>query len=1226
MNKTKFFSSLLVAVLFATTSVFVSCKDYDDDIKNLQSQIDKKALTSDLDALKQTVATNATSAKSAMEKAVEALTAAQAAQTTASAAVTKAQLDEAITAVKKAAEEEGTKVAASIKAAADAAAAAQKTGDDAAAAAKAAADAAKAAQETADKAVKDAADAAAAALAAQNTANAANTAAGTAQSTANDAKAAAGTAQTTADDALAKAKEALQKIGDLDKTYVTSANLTEQLEALKNQILGGSGEGGEQGSVAAYKAAVEELYKAVTSVELIATYSGTPDGADEAIQFPLGALINSVEGWGKLDFVFGKQKWTDKFGDKEDRFADADQIIEYTEGVDIRAKQALLVRVNPVNATFTKDQVKLIDSKGRNLDEIITIGEPYRFEGLITRGNTTETGLWVIPVSVVENTKLKDFNLITFNEREYYATEEDAKKASADFETEPKEYGRAINYAVAINNTADEAEGRFVASSYDLAAEYIYFTPGSDFNFLLTSKDSEGNTIRMTSKKNGGSIDNNYYYEVANRWTSSIYEFGNKPGIQSYDQYEAHTLLNPEQMWGLSSDADKAGWIIPASAAKKESDKLYNTVNATNDYRYSDNYFTLESVGQKITVSLPETYKEKAEYWYITYDFQANAVESAPSEWEAWQSYKSNIKGIYTMTRGAEDIDLVINAAAAQGDVIGFRVFAVNYDGSLLDPDGKAFYVKVGEIETIKKTLTAEVLALDISKGMTTDSIVNPDKLKREEGVNYGYAELADGAFESLRMYNNVNTQTMSGTNFRNGVTFYWALLQKDKKTVATDWSNVKYLAVGVKGESLKDWLNGSTIELAYFSQVRNDANAPIQYELELKAKKVMPTAANIPEDYKFIWKPDYDPAVKGALDVYAIPTDDALAPVTATVNNAKMVYWQGSTGTLIDEIGDADYEASAVTGERMIEDYVSGEFLTNTAAKKLYNFNIAALPTGLTGSSDLKNYAYQTAWNGAATNVEGDNTVAQVLPAAIGNNYTTKMNFIFKGISATKANNAWTTDYDYPVVAQTFTTAIKNPIDLLTYTTEYTYPVYKLNADGTLYRDANNNLVVESRQTSENIYIKWVTDDLTDGDAVTKVYGISSKQADYLYNTTSTLLGMIKLSSTAANIVLANDAQLLSASTLAGLTTTEKGFQTALYNINNAATTAAEALSFEFTGNVGKYIEPVNAADLTAGFRKKGGANNPTENMEGSIKITGYDCYGKKHEFNFPIVILFDK
>jgi hypothetical protein len=39
MNKTKFFSSLLVAGLLTASSVFVSCKDYDDDIKALQESI-----------------------------------------------------------------------------------------------------------------------------------------------------------------------------------------------------------------------------------------------------------------------------------------------------------------------------------------------------------------------------------------------------------------------------------------------------------------------------------------------------------------------------------------------------------------------------------------------------------------------------------------------------------------------------------------------------------------------------------------------------------------------------------------------------------------------------------------------------------------------------------------------------------------------------------------------------------------------------------------------------------------------------------------------------------------------------------------------------------------------------------------------------------------------------------------------------------------------------------
>jgi len=40
MNKTKFFSSLLVGALLASTSVFTSCKDYDDDISGLKKRVD----------------------------------------------------------------------------------------------------------------------------------------------------------------------------------------------------------------------------------------------------------------------------------------------------------------------------------------------------------------------------------------------------------------------------------------------------------------------------------------------------------------------------------------------------------------------------------------------------------------------------------------------------------------------------------------------------------------------------------------------------------------------------------------------------------------------------------------------------------------------------------------------------------------------------------------------------------------------------------------------------------------------------------------------------------------------------------------------------------------------------------------------------------------------------------------------------------------------------------
>ena len=50
MNK-KFLSAILFGALMVTsTGTFVSCKDYDDDIENLQSQINNLATKSDVEA------------------------------------------------------------------------------------------------------------------------------------------------------------------------------------------------------------------------------------------------------------------------------------------------------------------------------------------------------------------------------------------------------------------------------------------------------------------------------------------------------------------------------------------------------------------------------------------------------------------------------------------------------------------------------------------------------------------------------------------------------------------------------------------------------------------------------------------------------------------------------------------------------------------------------------------------------------------------------------------------------------------------------------------------------------------------------------------------------------------------------------------------------------------------------------------------------------------------
>lgn len=109
MNK-KFLSVILFGALMASsTGMFVSCKDYDDDIKDLQGQIDNlKGLDTELDAVKTalteataTLATTKTTAEEALKKATDAETAAKAAGD--AAAEAKAAADKATAAAELAA-------------------------------------------------------------------------------------------------------------------------------------------------------------------------------------------------------------------------------------------------------------------------------------------------------------------------------------------------------------------------------------------------------------------------------------------------------------------------------------------------------------------------------------------------------------------------------------------------------------------------------------------------------------------------------------------------------------------------------------------------------------------------------------------------------------------------------------------------------------------------------------------------------------------------------------------------------------------------------------------------------------------------------------------------------------------------------------------------------------------------------------------------------------------
>lgn len=635
--KRKYFSALLMGALtIASVSTFTSCKDYDDDIDNLQSQIDKAGLQSDIDALK-------TQLQDAASTASAAKTTAESALAKANDAAVKADVEKAIKAVEATANKAADDVATAISNAANA----QTTADGAQKAADAAAKAAKAAQDQADKAVKDAA-------AAATTANAA-------------AK-------------QADFVKALERIGNLETSRVTADKLDEKLTQLKEELLGADGDKETIGSltvkVNAYKGAVDELYSAVTSVELVKAYSGVNGFTSD---------LNVINGLSPLtvDMLHGLISDDSKFGDENGN--DAKPVVEYVKGKDIDVKDdaSIVVRVNPVNADLTKGaKIILLNSKGESLEDIVKVGNPSKFDKLITTraAATVNTGLWKLPISVAEG-----------------VSEEDFKKAVTVKDENGNE--KAILYAVAINNTVDSkaeaAADRYVVSTYDVKPTYNKFVPSNDFTFKVGGKDVEG---------------------IHNRWNGEKISGENS-------RYSSEK--NPELAWANDAAAE------PVLEGEKKNVENANLNSNRSDVRYWNSLLQVE-VGKSFSITDLKTSDNKAaDYYYVVLD-KDNAIESGVSELNAWKSY--TIEGLNEVRPASENLTLTIKTEAANHDIIGFRVYAVNKDGKLLDPDGKAFYVVVGENYT-----SGIVGNLDAVNKITEKKDFSP-----VEGVTYGDWEPVD--------------------------------------------------------------------------------------------------------------------------------------------------------------------------------------------------------------------------------------------------------------------------------------------------------------------------------------------------------------------------------------------------------------------------------------------------------------------------------------------------
>ena len=193
------------------------------------------------------------------------------------------------------------------------------------------------------------------------------------------------------------------------------------------------------------------------------------------------------------DFFFGKDQkdgTTDEEGNA--KFAtDAENPVKYVKDTPFNNEKAIMVRVNPTNAQLTKDMIKLVNSKGEDLSNILEIGDPKAYGGLLTKA-ANQTGLWSIPVKVK------------------------AGVTSDKIEQKTKVNGatKHIAYAVAIKNTATQkdAQDRYVTSTYDITLqEPSQFTPATNINDVKVWSEY---TMGKGNKKNLGNLS--YYADQGN--------------------------------------------------------------------------------------------------------------------------------------------------------------------------------------------------------------------------------------------------------------------------------------------------------------------------------------------------------------------------------------------------------------------------------------------------------------------------------------------------------------------------------------------------------------------------------------------------------------------------------------------------------------------------------------------------------------------------------------
>lgn len=442
-----------------------------------------------------------------------------------------------------------------------------------------------------------------------------------------DAKVALANAEVALEDALSRI-EALESNTDLVAIREVLDGVDfEQLKNLVNSVN------------EALNVMANNINAMITSVRIVSTdyngeirdYISMGDYNESNMSFNLARAIT--------DFDFGYSKgYENGFVSISTPYENGFKFVKDQEQGENKARSKVIIQVSPANVNLTVndlDRISLIDTKGSTaVNNLMKAVDINKFNETLTRSLPTQTGLYEVTFELT-NSAITSHKDVTYTGTTYASS-------------------KKVLFAVAVENKVDGASAdRHVLSTFGVTATMIDRASIYDMDFNV----DDTNVSRLKNRFFSYTSASSYYGLLDYRWKAS------------------------------------------ASAHTANTSTTYIEVDSPDDVRGGKDLFYVD-INTTFKISFPAAKKPYAYYVVLDRGGIGLAEDEAVSENNAWNQYA--FTGLKKVVYGDQKLELSVNSEIARGDIIGFRVIAINADGTLVDPDGKAFYVYCGKVETVK--------------------------------------------------------------------------------------------------------------------------------------------------------------------------------------------------------------------------------------------------------------------------------------------------------------------------------------------------------------------------------------------------------------------------------------------------------------------------------------------------------------------------------------------